>query len=321
MRPESRLSELVSIDTERGGIGVILASLPQREQLPVYARLNMGRSLGAEFRRVLRGILDDLGSYVGGGDLVLREHDPGNRPESHELEWLKVSEYDHLEEHIAAIPALAEAEVFTGDDQFVRSLHAIIIVLEAQNGERVLALRRYSAKKELGRSKFFGATFASGQFDRIDEPVFLFEEEADCVVYRDAAFIRHQYHFQVLFQFFEKLKEVADACLTEIGNAVPMVNFDEFAEACRTHRNKLAKLRNIANKPYLKSVTMKDIRQTIRAFSVSGVRVVRRGGREYLEYDGTDKWAVLKLLDDDYLGSIMTRQKYEVNSKRQIVVS
>ena len=28
-----------------------------------------------------------------------------------------------------------------------------------------------------------------------------------------------------------------------------------------------------------------------------------------------DRWLILKLLDDDFLGSIMTNQKYEVNSK------
>ena len=45
--------------------------------------------------------------------------------------------------------------------------------------------------------------------------------------------------------------------------------------------------------------------------------VGRRNGEEKLRFDNSRerRWLILKLLDDDYLGSVMTRQKYEVNSK------
>ena len=40
-------------------------------------------------------------------------------------------------------------------------------------------------------------------------------------------------------------------------------------------------------------------------------------GEERLLFEGNPdkRWLILKLLDDDFLGSIMTNQKYEVNSK------
>jgi hypothetical protein len=34
------------------------------------------------------------------------------------------------------------------------------------------------------------------------------------------------------------------------------------------------------------------------------------------DYDPADKWALLRLLDDDYLKSLMTDQNYEVTGKR-----
>ena len=42
------------------------------------------------------------------------------------------------------------------------------------------------------------------------------------------------------------------------------------------------------------------------------------GDDEKLQYDASDKWAILRLLDDDYLESVMTKNRYEVNSKRTI---
>ena len=35
-----------------------------------------------------------------------------------------------------------------------------------------------------------------------------------------------------------------------------------------------------------------------------------------LLFDPSDKWALLRLLDDDYLKSIMTGENYEVTGKR-----
>ncbi len=35
-------------------------------------------------------------------------------------------------------------------------------------------------------------------------------------------------------------------------------------------------------------------------------------------YDHADKWVLLKLLDDDYLWSLMTEQSYDVSGKREV---
>jgi hypothetical protein len=61
---------------------------------------------------------------------------------------------------------------------------------------------------------------------------------------------------------------------------------------------------------------MADIKRTIAEFSLD-VQIVRDGRKEELlfESDPKKRWLILKLLDDDYLGSIMTQEKYEVNSK------
>jgi hypothetical protein len=80
-----------------------------------------------------------------------------------------------------------------------------------------------------------------------------------------------------------------------------------------------AKVASIAKKPYLPRVTMADIRRTITEFELA-VQIDSTGGVDQLVFEPTreNRWLILKLLDDDYLGSIMTREKYEVNSKSRL---
>jgi hypothetical protein len=78
----------------------------------------------------------------------------------------------------------------------------------------------------------------------------------------------------------------------------------------------MSKLAQIARKPYLNRVTIQDIRRTIQEFHLD-VRIVQEDGEEKIlfEQNPNKRWLILKLLDDDFLGSIMTNQKYEVTSK------
>jgi hypothetical protein len=64
---------------------------------------------------------------------------------------------------------------------------------------------------------------------------------------------------------------------------------------------------------------MQDIRRTIDAFKLD-VQVVHEDGQDKLLFEANPnkRWLILKLLDDDYLGSIMTNEKYEVNSKSRL---
>lgn len=108
----------------------------------------------------------------------------------------------------------------------------------------------------------------------------------------------------------------ADETVTAILTHIPVSNGDEFRQACTGQLQMMSKLAQIARKPYLSTVTMEDIRRTIDEFRLDVQVVVRDGQQQILfESQPNKRWLILKLLDDDYLGSMMTHQKYEVNSK------
>ncbi len=76
-----------------------------------------------------------------------------------------------------------------------------------------------------------------------------------------------------------------------------------------------------SKRPYLSRVTMADIKRLVDDFKLS-VPIVVQDGREKLVFERTTdkRWQILKLLDDDYLGSVLTDEKYATNSKYGFLV-
>src|SRR5207249_2146644 len=129
-------------------------------------------------------------------------------------------------------------------------------------------------------------------------------------------FIRSIPQFHRIFGYFEGLISKAEVTFAAISPRIPITNINEFKEACLGNVLMLAKLSQIAKKPYLNTVTMKDIKRTISEFNLE-VSTTTIEGVEKLVFEKTPqkRWAILKLLDDDYLGSVMTKLRYVANSK------
>jgi hypothetical protein len=76
----------------------------------------------------------------------------------------------------------------------------------------------------------------------------------------------------------------------------------------------MAKLANVARRPYLANLTADRIRQVIERYHLAP-EVLNAEGK--LVHDSTPKrrWLILRILDDSYLESLMTNLHYEANSK------
>lgn len=155
-----------------------------------------------------------------------------------------------------------------------------------------------------------------GTYNKITQKVFLFDDDIDCFSWDGYLYIKHVSNFQRIFEYFEQLRERASTAVDTVVQRVPVQNLDEFRAACTRQPQMMAKIVQISRKPYLERLSMADIQRTIQEFSLP-VQLVTDGEQEKLlfENDREKRWLILKLLDDDYLGSVMTRQKYEVNSK------
>ena len=77
----------------------------------------------------------------------------------------------------------------------------------------------------------------------------------------------------------------------------------------------MTKFTSIARRPYLDKLTISAMKPVITKNKLH-IPVESVNGQEILRFDRDYPTDILKLLDDDYLTSIMTGLDYEVDAKR-----
>lgn len=296
-------------------VTVALAAFDEDDEIPTYRSLNISEGVADDFGSLAADRAEGVGRLDAGGDLILREYAAGYKPDRHEIEYLTIED-DGLRHLLHAVPSPAQIALLGDVEDFVDRVRFYILILSGPN-RRVVLFRKYNRNKELVRSRNLVMRLMGERYERLEEPTFQFDPNVDAILYREHLFILNKSNFQHIFRYYELLRTAAEQSLEAVRVAVPIDNFDAFRESCLGHLQKLEKLRNIAGKAYLQNVTMADIKRTIADFELD-IQVKTVNGEERLVFDTSDRWAILNLLDDAYLGSEMTGLKYETNSKREV---
>lgn len=296
-------------------VTLALATFDQGDEVPTYRSLKLSEAIADDFGSLAADCTRNLARMDGNGDLVVQKYTAGYKLDRHEIEWLPITD-DDLKHLPLGVPSPAQIPLLGDIDDFVDRVRFYIIILSGAR-YRVVLISRYNRNKELLRSKYLMMRRMGDRYERLEEPTFQFAPTVDALLCEDRLFILNKSNLEHIFRYHDLLKETAKDALDTVRAVVPIQGFGEFRESCLGHLQKVEKLRNIANKGYLPRVTMADIKRTIAAFRLDiAVEVV--DGEERLVFNRRDRWAILNLLDDAYLGSQMTGLKYETNSKRQM---
>lgn len=314
MSPEDALRTLAQFTVDAQHVNVLLVADGDDE--PIIQRLSLHQRLADNFRATASESVPALEGNDRNHDVVLRSYEPGYKPEAHELLYVDLTETESIREKVADVGAVAQAGLFAEADEVVDRLRFYAIVVETGVKRRAVFFRGYSPKKELSRRPGFAAILKKGAYDALKQKVFLFDEQVDCFAWQQHLFIWNVSQFQNIFRYFDEVREKAAATIDTVTARVPISNVQVFKDSCIGNSMMAGKLAQIARKPYLDRITIDDIKATITEFALD-IELVSEDGREKLVFDGSPakRWLILKLLDDDYLGSRMTKQKYEVNSK------
>jgi hypothetical protein len=290
-------------------VTVLVAAEP--EENIVIQRLNLRQDLAAEFLSAAKDSVPPANQEV-----RLRAYEAGYRPDTDEIMYIDLSKNAPIAEQILQVSQVQQAELFRESDQIIDNLRFYAVVVSPSARRRAVFFRTYSPKKELTRRPGFAALLDRGSYDKVESKIFLFDHDTDCFAWDGYLFIHNVAAFQRIFGYFEELRARANATIDAVLAHIPVSNVDAFRTTCTGQLQMLSKLAQIARKPYLGTVTMQDMRRTITEFQLE-VQIVQENGQEKLLFEGglAKRWLILKLLDDDYLGSTMTHQKYEVNSK------
>ena len=285
------------------------------DELPQYRSLNISVDVAASFTSVAKKFFSRFNFLEESGDLVLHEYSAEYKPDRHEVEYIQI-ENSILQPILTLMPAGSEIPLLDSEEDFVDNLRFYMLIFE-HNNNRIAMLRRSNRNKELTRSKNLILRLMGERFEKLTETTFQFDNHFDAILFGNYIFSFNKSNFQHIFRFYELLQAAAEQSLETIRANIPIANFEDFKQSCLSHLQKLEKLRNIAAKPYISSITMPTIKRTIEEFNLD-VQTSVQNGEEKLIFDNSNKWGILNLLDDAYLGSQMTGYKYEVNSKREI---
>jgi len=196
-----------------------------------------------------------------------------------------------------------------------------VIVAQPDGSDPVYFYRCYTPRKILKRTGLHAVLGSHGEYDRADERCISFEESIDCISHNGFMFVLHKPNFQVMFRFLEEVRVTARETLQTINCGLPIQNFDELLQACEGNMTMLRKLKKIAAKPYLKDLKMSDVKKIIEMNHLP-VEVIEVNGQEKILFDpkakAKEKYALLRIFNDDYLKSLMTDKNYEVSGKREV---
>jgi hypothetical protein len=315
------LRDILALDLRTCSIEVCLASVDEHEPISQFQRLLLSEKLKHTFRDVVIAVLNDYRQELQWHNLVLQDFNVESKPEEHEIEYLDLTSYGVIAKQIEPLNRFNSLDTFREEKRFISGLRFYVIIAQPPEGEAIYFFRHYTPRKMLSQSPFFGIRWLSNKYyyERIEEPVFLFDSFLDSISRGSDLFILKKEHFYYMFRFLEELLKTAHETLELIRARIPIANFDVFARSCSRNKTKMQKLRNIASQPYLSTITIEDMKKVIASNNLN-IRVILVDGQEMLYYERRDPWAILKLLDDDYLQSLMTGQHYVVDSKHDLPI-
>jgi len=294
-----------------GKLSISMAALDT--EIPDYRTLSTTREVVASFKGMLSSFLNKYQKMHKNGDLRIVKYSPDFKPDSHHLEFIKVKG-SHFESIINSVPEPSDTTVLDPEDiKFIDKLKFYVMIIKHEN-KRILVFKRYSKTKELGHRGGFLISWIGKQYGKVSDSVFSFDNQFDCLVVDGVLLSFNKKNTEIIFKYYDELRSSAFTTIDKIAQHIPIHNLEEFKHDCSTHLHKLGKLRNIAQKGYLPNLSIDKIRKIINKFHLS-INIVVINGKEMLQHDPADKWALLNLLDDSYLSSALTGYDYEVNSK------
>lgn len=290
-------------------VNVVLGSRPPGQEADDLRRLNIGDELQRQFQRIARNAVH--------GELRVVEYEPGYKPDSGEICWIDLEEAPNVAAMVKRIAAFQNLVMFDGQqDQFTDNLAYYALLARATAMRNVALFRKTSEKLELGRSNRVAAWLREGQYDSVKESMLLFDHNIDCWSDGRYMLISNVPNFEKVFNYLQELQKRAEDTVKEVLKRIPIANADAFRKACTEQVRFMNKLAVIAKRPYLHQIGIAAFRRVIKVHGLD-IEIVRENGEQKLKFDPdpSRRWILLKLLDDDYLNSVMTRLKYEVNSK------
>lgn len=178
---------------------------------------------------------------------------------------------------------------------------------------------------QLKSAKVLGLVKAGNLYGRLEPAdVLLLRTDFDVVVIDGYAFFHKKATFERAFGFLEELKAESLNTFTKVTSQLKINGMDALQQACTSQPQMMAKMSSIKRSldqdpDYAQAMTMPKLIEYIEEHPNVDIDIVGSGEGRRLVFDPIPKrrFQILKLLDDDFLHSVLTARDYEAGSKVQ----
>lgn len=204
------------------------------------------------------------------------------------------------------------------DEAYKKRLSYWAAVLTHRDGRQAFFFRSFSAQSELKRKRGAAMVSRHGTFTVVEETIFLFDDQIDCFVFDDYVYVLRKRDFRRIFDQLSAVLRRARKAAGDLHAKVPIANFADFAQACATDSRLADKVLAVRQRDYFDQLSYAMLVPVITEFSLNiPTKKVDGETRLVFRSEPDQRFRILKLVDDDYLRSSMTKHRYEVNSKTE----
>ncbi len=182
----------------------------------------------------------------------------------------------------------------------------------------------FSPEKALEHSKRILAFWNGDQFASLEAQPLVIDRNLRLFVFGSAVVMKSNSAYEALFGPLPDLRVQASETYSATLGQLQIVGGDELQAACESDINMMRKLLSIQQKldqpGYPQALDMPSVVAFLGRNPHIDVPIDTRGGGPALVFQpqAQHRWALLKLLDDDYLRSDLTNINYEANSKTEV---
>ncbi len=214
---------------------------------------------------------------------------------------------------------------FTANDAQASMTKLLVARFTTSDQRSVSFYRVADSMTQLRRSKFLGLIQEGDVFSRLDPAsVLLLRTDFDVVVMDGYAFFTKKLTFERAFGFLDQLKTESLRTFQTVTSNLAIEGMEALARACTSQSQMMAKMSSIrrnleADSEYAAAMSMANLLKYIESHPHVDIDIIGTGADRRMVFDPRParRFQILKLLDDDFLRSVLTEREYEASSKTQ----
>jgi len=217
----------------------------------------------------------------------------------------------------------ADSDAFDPAADHARNASMVAARFSTPGGNVATFYRVAEPLLQFTKNKIYSLIRRDGQYDRLKPAdVLLMRADFDVVVIAGHAFFFLKATFERAFGFLDELKKTSAATFDSVTTGLHITGMAELRAACTSQPQMMAKMASIRRSmdedpAYAAAMTMPKLLAYIEDNPAVNIEVTGTGRNRSLVFNPAPatRFQIVKLLDDDYLRSVLTNRDYEAGSK------